>query len=598
MPSGEPFILLDDARSEGAVDAHLFEHPHEIFVARRPQDVARVLTEANAARRANGGTLAGYIAYEAGLAIEPKLLPLAAPRTGADGPLVWFGLFDQPRTIPADEVEAWLAERGSGDASIGPLDPSVSTGAYLGAFERLQEAIRAGDIYQANLTMPLEGPARGDPVALYAAMRSNSNAGYGGLVWDGSHWLLSFSPELFFSLKGREAKCKPMKGTRPRGRSEAEDRTLAGELARSTKDKAENLMIVDLLRNDLSRVAEPGTVRVSSPFEVETYPTLHTMTTTVRAELREGQGAVDVLHALFPCGSITGAPKIRAMELIDEVERDARGPYCGSIGRIGPDDDAAFNVAIRTIRLIPGENDRHHAVLGVGGAIVADSDGMEEWRECLVKAGFVRGAAGGHDLIESMRFDPEEGIALLELHLERIKASAAELGFSFDRHDARNRIHALCFELEAPAKVRLLCARSGALALETQPLGAAALPDPARCVALPLPVVPGDWRLRHKTTDRHFYEDARSVARDMGADEALLVRPDGLVTEGCHSNVFLERDGVLLTPPARLGLLPGVLRRKLLEEGRAREAELTLDDLADGFLLGNSVRGLMKAVLA
>ena len=598
MPSGEPFILLDDARREGAVDAHLFESPHEIFVARRPQDVARVLAEADAARRMHGGTLAGYIAYEAGLAIEPKLAPLAPARTGADGPLVWFGLFDQPRTIPAVEVAAWLAGRGGGGgtASIGPLDPSVSTGAYLAAFERLQEAIRAGDIYQANLTMPLEGPARGDPVALYAAMRSNSNAGYGGLVWDGSHFLLSFSPELFFSLKGREAKCKPMKGTRPRGRTEAEDGALAAELAQSVKDKAENLMIVDLLRNDLSRVAKPGTVRVEAPFQVETYPTLHTMTTTVRAELRPGQGAVDVLRALFPCGSITGAPKIRAMELIDEVERDARGPYCGSIGRIGPDDDAAFNVAIRTIRLTPGENDKHHAVLGVGGAIVADSDGMEEWRECLVKAGFVRGAAGGHDLIESMRFDPEEGIALLELHLDRMKASAAELGFSFDRHEARNRIHALCFELAAPAKVRLLCARSGALALEAQPLGAA-LPDPVRCIALPLPVVPGDWRLRHKTTDRHFYEDARAVARDMGADEALLVRPDGLLTEGCYSNVFVERDGALLTPPAALGLLPGVLRRKLLDEGRAREAELTLADLAGGFLLGNSVRGLMKAEL-
>jgi len=350
------------------------------------------------------------------------------------------------------------------------------------------------------------------------------------------------------------------------------------------------------MRNDLSRVADAGTVRVEQPFAVETYPTLHTMTTTVRAELQEGKGALDVLRALFPCGSITGAPKIRAMELIAEVERDARGPYCGAIGRIGPGDEAAFNVAIRTIRLTPGENDRHTAVLGVGGAIVADSDGMAEWRECLVKGSFAREAAGGHDLIETMRFDPEEGVALIELHLERMKASAAELGFSFDRHEARNKIHALCFELEEPARIRLLLARSGEIALEAAPLPPP-LPEPVPCVTLPLPVVAGDWRLRHKTTDRRFYDAALNAAREQGAAEAVLLRPDGLVTEGTINNLFVQRGDKLLTPAASLGLLPGILRRHLLDEGRAEEAELTLADLADGFLVGNALRGLTPARL-
>ena len=598
MAAAEPFILLDDARSEGAVDAHLFERPRALFVARTPGEVGPLLDAADAARRERGGTLAGYIAYEAGLALEPRLAPLAAERTGAEGPLAWFGLFDQPQTIPAVEVPQWLAQRAqAGPASIGPLDPQISTGAYLAAFDRLQEAITAGDIYQANLTFRLAGAARGDPVALYAAIRPAAQAGYGGLVFDGSHWLLSFSPELFFALKGRAAKAKPMKGTRPRGRTPEEDTALAAELAQSVKDKAENLMIVDLLRNDLSRVAAAGSVRVEKPFEVETYPTVHTMVSTVHATLGEGHGAIDMIRALFPCGSITGAPKIRAMELIDQVERDARGPYCGAIGRIGPGGEAAFNVAIRTIRLTPGENDKHRAVLGVGGAIVADSDGMGEWRECLIKAGFVREAAGGHDLIETMRFDPEKGIALLELHLERMKASAAELGFSFDRHETRNRIHALCFELDRAAKLRLLLARSGEIALETAPL-----PPPvegtASCIALPLPVVPGDWRLRHKSTDRGFYEAALAVAKERGAYEALFVRDDGLVTEGSFTNLFVERDGKLFTPAASLGLLPGVLRRRLLDEGRAEEAELALADLAGGFLIGNAVRGLIPAKLA
>jgi para-aminobenzoate synthetase/4-amino-4-deoxychorismate lyase len=334
--AGEPFILLDDARSEGAVDAHVFEHPRQVFVARTPDDVDRVLAEADAARRESGGVLAGYIAYEGGLALEPRLMPLAAERSGADGPLVWFGLFDRSQAIPAAEVPQWLARRAaSGRASIGPLDPQISTGAYLEAFDRLQEAITAGDIYQANLTFRLAGAARGDPVALYAAIRPAAQAGYGGLVFDGSHWLLSFSPELFFALKRGAAKVKPMKGTRPRGRTAEEDAGLAAELAASVKDKAENLMIVDLMRNDLSRVADAGSVRVEKPFAVESYPTVHQMVTTVRATLREGLGAIDMIRALFPCGSITGAPKIRAMELIDETERDARGPYCGAIAATG-----------------------------------------------------------------------------------------------------------------------------------------------------------------------------------------------------------------------------------------------------------------------
>ncbi|MEO6152404.1 MAG: aminodeoxychorismate synthase component I [Croceibacterium sp.] len=598
MADSRPFVLLDDAREVGPSDAHLFENPRAVFVARRPDEVLAVLAAADAACRASGGTLAGYLAYEAGLALEPKLQPLAAERTGANGPLVWFGLFDSATRIAAADVPAWLAARGGrGRASIGPLQPQLSVGGYLDAFGTLNEAIRAGDIYQANLTLPLAGPASGDPVAIYAAIRPTARAGYGGLIFDGSHWLLSFSPELFFSLKGRAAKVKPMKGTRPRGTSEAEDRALAAELAASVKDKAENLMIVDLMRNDLSRVAEAGTVRVEHPFAIETYPTLHTMVTTVLADLLPGKTAIDVLRALFPCGSITGAPKIRAMELIAKVEREARGPYCGAIGRIGPGEDAAFNVAIRTVRLTPGENDRHAAVLGVGGAIVADSEGMSEWRETQVKGGFARGAAGGHGLLETMRFDPEAGIALLELHLARLSASAAELGFAFDRHQARNQIQALCFELEAPAKVRLLLARSGELALEAGP-PPHPWPDPVECMALALPVVSGDWRLRHKTTDRGFYDAALAAATQVGAQDAVLLRPDGLVTESAIANLFVERGGVLLTPPAALGLLPGVLRRKLLVEGRAREAELTLSDLAGGFFLGNALRGLARARLS
>lgn len=601
MADPKPFVLLDDARADGAASAHLFENPNRIFVARRADEVIEVLEAADKARRETGGTLAGYVAYEAGLALEQRLFPLADQRSGATGPLVWLGLFEGAREIAAEDVSAWLdARAGNGEASLGPLMPQLSVAEYQAAFARLQEAIRAGDIYQVNLTYPLAGSWRGDPAALYAQLRPAAQAGYGGLLFDGGHWLLSLSPELFVSLRQGTAKVKPMKGTRPRAADPSADRAMIEELAASPKDKAENLMIVDLLRNDLSRVADAGSVKVEAPFAVESYPTVHQMVSTIRAQLAPDKGAIDLLRALFPCGSVTGAPKIRAMELIHEVERDARGPYCGAIGRIDANGDAAFNVAIRTLRLTEIENGQGSAVLGVGSAIVADSDAMDERRECEIKAGFARAStpaltAPAFDLIESMLFEPDSGIALLELHLERIRASAAELGFSFDRHGARNTIQALCFDLDQRCKLRLMASRGGIIALEARTLPAPE-PGPITCIALPLPLDPGDWRLRHKTSDRAFYEEALAAAQAMGADEALLVRPDSLVTEGSFTNIFVEGEGgVLLTPPAALGLLPGVLRRSLIEAGRAREAELTLADLKGGFMLGNAVRGLCAA---
>ncbi len=604
MGERQPFVLLDDARPEGAADAQLLTNPRALFVAHQPDLVEAVLEEARASQAHNGGTLAGYIAYEAGLALEPRLMPLAKARSGAAGPLVWLGLFEKSETLAADAVPGWLAaeaESAGAPVSLGPLEPQVSPGAHGEAFERLKEAIAAGDIYQANLTLPLTGSYRGDPLALYAALRPAAQAGYGGVIFDGGDWLLSLSPELFVSLKDGTVRAKPMKGTRPRSDDAETDAALAAELETSDKERAENLMIVDLMRNDLSRVSDAGTVSVENPFKVEHYPSVHQMVTTVTARLQSGSDIFDLVRAIFPCGSITGAPKIRAMELINEVERDARGAYCGAIGRIDASGDAAFNVAIRTLRLSPVENGQGRAVLGVGAGIVADSEALPEWRETLLKAGFARASApgasvAGFDLIETMHFDPDNGIALLELHLERMKASAAELGFTFDRHESRNRIQSLCFDLEQGAKVRLLASRSGEISLEAAPLPPAPT-APLKCIILPLPVDSRDWRLRHKTTDRGFYEDARAAALDAGAHEALFVRDDGLLTEGAWTSLFVEQDGMLATPPLTLGLLPGVQRAHLLATGKAVERELRVTDLERGFLLGTAVRGLMRAEL-
>ena len=592
MGKGQAFVLADVAG--GAV---AFEDPSERFVAHRPDEVAAALDGASGAARA-GAAVAGCVAYEAGLALEPALAAHADGRAGAAGPLVWLARFERETRLEGDVVEGWLAERAAdGPAALGPLVPSPSPGGYEAAFDRLREAISAGDVYQTNLTYPQTGSYRGDPRAIYAALRRQGGGHNAALMFDGADWLLSLSPERFVERCGAALTVRPMKGTRPRSADPVADAEAARELAASTKDRAENLMILDLMRNDLARVAEPGSVAVADRFAVETYPTVHQMVAEASATLPAGAGLADIFRALFPSGSITGAPKIRAMELIGEVERDARGAYCGAIGW-AKGGDAAFNVAIRTLRLRPVEHGRGTAILGVGGGIVADSEAMAERREADLKGAFARTphAVSGADLIETMRYDPVTGVSRLEQHLERMKASAAELGHSFDRHLARNRIHALCFDLDAPARLRLLCARSGAIALETAPL-----PDtpsePATCILLPLPVDPSDWRLRHKTTDRAFYDEAREAAHGAGADEAIFVHPDGRPTEGAVSNLFARLDGARVTPPASLGLLPGVLRRSLLDAGEAMEGPVPLAALARPFEIGNAVAGLRPARL-
>jgi para-aminobenzoate synthetase/4-amino-4-deoxychorismate lyase len=348
-------------------------------------------------------------------------------------------------------------------------------------------------------------------------------------------------------------------------------------------------MIVDLLRNDLSRVAEPGSVEVPELFKVETYPTVHQLVSTVTARLEPGRDAVDLLRALFPCGSITGAPKIRAMEIIAENEVAPRGIYCGAIGRIDAQGGASFNVAIRTLVLRDGEQ---LARLGLGSGIVADSRPADEWRECLAKGAFVE-TRQRFDLVETMRHDSHEGVVELDRHLDRLKASAAALGFRFDRHQARNELQAATFGV-GHMKVRLLLARGGALAAEVRPLPPPPdEPVPVAIAALPVP--PNDFRLRHKTSDRGFYDAARAAA---GAFEILFTDPAGFLTEGSFTSIFVERDGKYLTPPLGRGLLPGLLRERLMEEGKAEEADLTVEDLAGGFLIGNAVRGLIRARLA
>ncbi|MBA3940717.1 MAG: aminodeoxychorismate synthase, component I [Sphingopyxis sp.] len=585
--------MLDDARAAGAVPARLFANPVETLVAHGAAEVPSLLDALDAAR-ARGLHAAGYLSYEAGKGLAPAWRGAVEPVDAAAPPLAWFGLFEQVERIDADAVPARLPDPAG--AWVGRVTPRVMREAYEAGVEAVLRLIRDGDIYQANYAFRADVPLLGDPLAVYARLRRTARAGYGGFVWTGRQAIASLSPELFFALRGRAVMARPMKGTAARLSDPDADARAARELATDPKQRAENLMIVDLIRNDLSRVAVPGTVAVPDLFRVESFPTIHQLVSDVAARLPDGAGAVDVLRAAFPCGSITGAPKVRAMEIIDELEAGPRGIYTGSIGFIDAEGDAAFNVAIRTLVFpeISGLQDRPScATLGLGSGIVADSVPGEEWRECLAKGEFVGAAGDSFDLLETMYFDPVDGIQRLEGHLARMKASAEALGFKFDRHGTRNNLQSATFRLRAAARVRMRLAASGALAVEVSPMPRLAeLPVPV--AVHPAPVAADDFRLAHKTSLRGHYDAARLAS---GAVEVIFVDEPGFVTEGSWSNIFVERDGLLLTPPLSLGLLPGVLRAELIEKGRAVESHLRLADLENGFFIGNSLRGLVPARL-
>jgi para-aminobenzoate synthetase/4-amino-4-deoxychorismate lyase len=563
----EPFVLLDFPGG-----ARLYRRPAEVVESREPGDLRACLA------RLRGREAAGFIAYEAGHALERKLAPLCRSADPEGPPWLWFGLFEE---FEALDLEAALPDPAGG--WTGRPRPRIGREAYEAKVAEVREQILAGNVYQANLTFQAVVATAGHPIALYAGLRARAGGGWGGVVFTGQHWLISLSPELFFTLEELRVTTRPMKGTAPAG-SDPE------ALRADPKQRAENLMIVDLLRNDLSRVSRPGTVKVPALFEIERYPTVLQMTSTVTSELEEGVDAVGLIEAVFPCGSVTGAPKIRAMEIIAGLEGEGRGVYTGSIGRVAPDGDAAFNVAIRTLTLKAGES---RAIMGLGSGIVADSVAAEEWRECLAKGAFVE-SRRDFDLVETMRFDPDTGIAELERHLQRMKRSAEALEFAFDRHHARNELQAASFYLREPRKMRLMLSPSGALAIETRPLPAP--PDEPVEVALARrPVEADDFRLRHKTSRRGFYEEAR---RASGVFEVLFEDEEGFLTEGSFTNLFVDRDGRLLTPPLARGLLPGTLRERLIEEGRALEAELRAADLEGGFFVGNAVRGMIAARLS
>ncbi|MGA9540136.1 MAG: aminodeoxychorismate synthase component I [Methyloceanibacter sp.] len=590
--TSSPFVLLDDSLTSRERSL-LFESAEEIVCVDRPEDVEAGLRRVSDGL-ARGLHVAGYFSYELGYCLEPKVRALLPARRAV--PLFWVGLYSQARRMDDQHVRQWLDERGgAGQAKVSDLALSWSRENYGCAFRAVQDYIAEGDVYQINLTQKYLFDFEGDPVALYASLRRRQRVAYGALIETPDLAVLSLSPELFFRREEQQLTTRPMKGTAPRGRTPREDARLKTWLAMDEKQRAENLMIVDLLRNDLARVSRIGSVEVTDLFTVETYRTVHQMTSGITSELRSDMEIADMLRALFPCGSITGAPKVRSMEIIRELEKEPRGIYTGAIGTIAPSGECQFNVAIRTAVLSGGRGE-----MGIGGGIVADSKEDSEYAECLLKAQFLTESGGAFELIETLRWQSEHGYHLLERHLSRLQASAAHFGYPYSREAVLAALDAEAAGIQSPvAMVRLLLFEDGTVTTSSREIELPTKDTVWRFVISDLRLDEKDLFFYHKTTRRQFYDREMERQKDLtGCDEVVFFNMRGELTEGTRTTLFVERDGRLFTPALRCGLLPGTLREELLDLPRASasEAVLTEADLrdADRIYLGNSVRGLVQ----
>lgn len=614
----ERFVFLETSRVMGEEDrSYLFRQPVAVLTASGPED-APAFYRAVEKALAQGYYLAGWWAYEWGYALEPRLHGLLAKRRPS-GPLVWLGVFQRPQvwTHSPSDPPAPFGPKPDVGVHLGPLELSVDRSGYLGAVASLKAYIAAGHTYQVNYTIKGRFCYTGRPKELYLALRAQQAVSYGAVVRDGDHWVLSLSPELFFRREGDRLWSMPMKGTMRRGRTTTEDAELARFLAQDPKNRAENVMIVDLLRNDVGRISRIGTIRVPSLFTVERYETLFQMTSRIEGHLVPRTDWASVFAALFPCGSVTGAPKIRTMEIIAEVEACARGVYTGSVGFLAPNGRAVLNVAIRTVVL-----HGNVAELGIGSGITIDSDAQAEYEECGLKATFLTRSRPDFSLVETLRWEPgdrqsgvmceewpivneghiEMGYFLLERHLARLADSAHYFGFPCDLHAVRRTLGQVAgrFGSDGSARlVRLLLDRGGKVSCESFPVAPRFHQGPVKIGRSQSRVDSQDPFLFHKTTHRPLYKREHERAAALGLFDCLFVNERGELTEGAISNVFVRMDRELWTPPVACGLLNGTLRQELMAQGQVKERVLVPEELsrAEAVYVGNSVRGLVRAVL-
>jgi para-aminobenzoate synthetase/4-amino-4-deoxychorismate lyase len=561
--------------------------PTAVLAARGPDDVRAVLREAQALSRA-GHWVAGFVSYEAAAGLDPDL-PVCAwpddhPMTRL--PLAWFAAFGTHAAVaPPGPVSAIPAPPWRLDRDQDWHERAVAS---------IRDGIGRGDYYQVNLTARLDATVA-DPALLYAKLSIAQQGAHNALIVTDEFTVVSCSPELFFATDGNRIIARPMKGTSRRGRWPAEDSDRAAQLRGSGKDRAENAMIVDLVRNDLSRIAEVGSVAAPSLFDVERFPTVWQLTSRIEATARAGTGLPEVFAALFPSGSVTGAPKRSAMRAIAELEARPRGVYCGAIGYLAPGVQlrGRFSVAIRTVTRV---NATGYAEYGTGGGITWSSDPVHEWAELLAKTDVLTAAAPLDGLIETLRFEPERGLVNLERHLLRLSESAGYLGFRDVGHAVRDRLTAAVASRDSPARVRVLLSRAGEVEVDVTPLPSAG--GPVRLALANEPVASADVSLFHKGSDRSRY--ARLRAERPEVDDVVLWNERGEVTETTIANLAVLLEGRWFTPALTCGLLPGVERGRLVEAGTLAERVITVEQLggAEQVALVSSLRGWRPASLA
>ncbi|MFC3052428.1 aminodeoxychorismate synthase component I [Kordiimonas pumila] len=596
-----PFVLLDDSRADHKAGASWFYHsPEKIITATSFDEIDEALAEIDTATK-EGLFVAGWISYEVAHAFEKKLA--VAITRQAEEPLIWMIATRNREKLSPRAVRELLHTSNHGNQHFHKLalkEPANNETSYKAALKAVQNFITAGDVYQINHTFPLQATLTGDPLALYAQLRAIQPVGYSAYIDTGTYQVLSLSPELFVEKRGDTLTSRPMKGTAARGRTEHEDRETQAFLKQDLKSRAENLMIVDLIRNDMGRISMPASVRVETLFSTEQYATLHQMTSTVTATAKEKLSPSELLRAMFPCGSVTGAPKIRAMEIIQSLETNARGVYCGAIGHFSKSeshpnkDHWSLSVPIRTFILKNGKGR-----LGIGSGIVADSNADEEYAECLLKAAFTKTQTTNFCLIETMKL--ENGtIAFEENHLDRLASSATYFDFKYNRHEIQQALidHLAILEGHPIYRIRLLLDKYGHASVTSAKMPVVETAHTPKELTICLSATPVDSRnifLFHKTTNRKLYDSAFAQACAAGYCDILFSNESGHLTEGAISSLFLVKDGTWYTPPLACGLLPGIMRAHMLAANPDIQIKaLTRDDLfaADTVYIANALRGL------
>lgn len=560
--------------------------PKKVYQTHTLTDIPAILQEIETAVEEQNLTAVGFVSYEAAPAFDGVLV---THETG-DFPLLWFGLYEKPtlhEQFPAN----------SHPYKIGDWQAAEPESHYKKAIHQIKNHIARGDTYQVNYTYRLRTSFTGNPFAFFTEIDQAQQSSYSAYINLGRYVICSASPELFFTRDGEQLTAKPMKGTVKRGFRFEDDERNGRWLAQSKKNRAENVMIVDMIRNDLNRIAAKGSVQTPHLFQVTQYPTLWQMTSTVQAKIPEETTLQGILEALFPCASITGAPKVSTMKIINELEPEPRGVYCGAIGFYGPNQQAQFNVAIRTVTI---DTEKQQAEYGVGGGIVWDSETEDEYAECQTKAAVLTAKRPPFELLETILWEPGKDYFALKRHLGRMVASADYFGYPIKVGEVIDLLYDLSdtFTDGQHKRVRLLLAADGFPRVESYPH----TPDPDKIWKLALasePVNSQNIFLYHKTTHRDVYAPARAELEQHGADDMILWNERGELTETTIGNIVLKLNGRWVTPPISSGLLGGVYRARLFGIGSLREQILTKDDLhrAEEIAMINSVRKWCRAVL-